>query len=110
MSLSPSKAQTLVLQVVSVAAIVPGALALTKIPSSQSPSNQLTVGKVSAAIVLCVAVVGLILEAAAIIVRFLNIGLLNLKSRLCLTVVCFFFEQQEYVYEYMYVCDSLKLC
>ena len=107
MSLSTSKAQTLVLQVVSVAAIVPGALALTKIPSS---SNQLTVGKVSAAIVLCVAVVGLILEAAAIIVRFLNIGLLNLKSRLCLTVVCFFFEQQEYVYEYMYVCDSFKLC
>lgn len=73
---------TLYFQVAAIATIVPAILALG------NSKNDETVGKATAVIVMCVAAAGIILEVALIILRFLNVGILNMNSRLFLLVVC----------------------
>lgn len=65
--------------------IVPGALSTIKIDdvpkSSVHPEEVYSLGKASCGIVLVAGVVGVVLEVVTIVLRFINVGIINMKIK-----------------------------
>ena len=84
------------MQVCSIAVIVPGAVATLKIDGEKSPNiseGTMSLGKAACGVVIFGGFIGVVLETTTIVLRFVNVGLINLKIKYFLLVV----SEQHYV-------------